>query len=92
MDRLYPISKIFDIDDLIWSFNIEVIGPTTYVRGEDAASTVGITIGHYHHHASLLNSSIKQVNCVGAWHSALAHRRAPPATAALASPDTVGRR
>jgi hypothetical protein len=47
MDKSYPtISKIFDIEGLIWSFNIEVIGPATYIRGEDAASTVGITIGH----------------------------------------------
>jgi hypothetical protein len=48
MDKSYPISKIFDIDGLIRSFDIEVIGPATYVTvcGEVAASTVGITIGH----------------------------------------------
>jgi hypothetical protein len=46
MDKSYPILKIFDIEGLIWSFYIEVIGPATYVRGEDAASTFGITIGH----------------------------------------------
>ncbi len=46
MDILYPISKIFNIEGLIWSFDIEVIGPTTYLRGEDAASTVGTTIEH----------------------------------------------
>ncbi len=45
MDKSYPISEIFDIEGLIWSFDIEVIGPATYVRGEDAASTFGITIG-----------------------------------------------
>ncbi len=36
MDKSYPISKIFDIESLIQSFNIEVIGPATYVRGKDA--------------------------------------------------------
>ncbi len=46
MDISYLISKIFDIEGLIRSFNIEVVGPATYVCGEDAASTVGITIGH----------------------------------------------
>ncbi len=46
MDKSYPISKIFDIEGLIWSFYIEVISPATYVRGEDAVSTLGIKIGH----------------------------------------------
>ncbi len=48
MNKSYPqaISKIFDIEGLIWGFDIEVIGPATYVCGEDAASTFGITIGH----------------------------------------------
>jgi hypothetical protein len=46
MDKSYPLSKIFDIESLIWSFDIEAIGQATYVRGEDAASTVGIMIGH----------------------------------------------
>jgi hypothetical protein len=46
MDKSYPISKIFDIEGRLWSFDIEVIGQATYVRGEDAASTVWITIGH----------------------------------------------
>ncbi len=46
MDKSYPISKIFDIKGLIWSFNIEVIGPATCVRGEDAESTFRITIGN----------------------------------------------
>jgi hypothetical protein len=41
MDILYPISKIFDIKGLIWSFDIEVIGPATYVCGEDAAQRLG---------------------------------------------------
>ncbi len=30
---------------------------------------------HHHHHASLLKSSIKQVNCVGAWELQLLHNR-----------------
>ncbi len=46
MDKSYPITKIFYIEGLIWSVDIEVIGPATYIRGEDAASTFGITIGH----------------------------------------------
>jgi hypothetical protein len=46
MDKLYPISKIFYIKGLSWSFNIEVIGPTMYVCGEDVASTFWIMIGH----------------------------------------------
>ncbi len=36
MDKSYPISKIFDIEGLIWSFYIEVIGPATYVRGANS--------------------------------------------------------
>ncbi len=47
MDKSYPIFKIFNIEGLIWSFNIEVIGPATYVCCEDAASTVGITIATF---------------------------------------------
>jgi hypothetical protein len=46
MDKLCPILKIFDIDGLILSFDIEVIGPATYFCGEVAASTVWRTIGH----------------------------------------------
>ena len=40
MDKSYPISKIFDIEGLIWSFDIEVIGPATYVRSANSAQTL----------------------------------------------------
>ena len=40
MDKSYHISKIFDIEGLIWSFDIEVIGPATYVRGANCARTL----------------------------------------------------
>ena len=40
MDKSYHISKIFDIEGRIWSFDIEVIGPATYVRSANFAQTL----------------------------------------------------
>ncbi len=40
MDKSYPISKIFDIEGLIWSFDIEVIGPATYISSANSAQTL----------------------------------------------------